>query len=225
MPGRPPSMLPLGQTSPGPGIEPGPGDSPRCQLMTEGPAPAGGVGCRAAGAAHVARRAGHVPGRPAANPRRGCRLRAPSRSAAPRRSHEVASRSRSAHAARAPRTAAFDGSQESPSFRRVARPGLSLRLRSKAHRNRLRSGCAHITVVYRAHVPDTHGDARCGNLAITVVPPVMAKFHLARPSVGDCGNRARRRSPGNLRNGEPRPSAPTRSKGDQEWETGTGTAS
>ena len=119
-----------------------------------------GVGCRAAGAAHWARRAVPVPGRPAANPHWGCRLRAPSRSADPRRSHGVASRSRSAHAARAPRTAAFDGSQGSPSFRRVARPGLSLRLRSKAHRNRLRSGCAHITVAYRAHVPDTHGDAR-----------------------------------------------------------------
>lgn len=91
-----------------------------------GPVPAGGIGCRAAGAAHGARRAGPVPGRPAANPHRGCRLRAPSRSADPRRSHGVASRSRSAHAARGPRTAALGGSQRSPSFRRVARPGLSL---------------------------------------------------------------------------------------------------
>lgn len=126
----------------------------------------------------------------------GSRLPHPSsRCAGPKRSPWVAFHPRSAHAARIPRTTAFDGFQTSPSFRRVARCGLSLHLRSKAHRNRLHCGCAHLTVVYRAHVPDTHGDARCGNLAITVVPPVLSKFRLARPRGGMRGNHAYRRSP------------------------------
>lgn len=91
---------------------PAPAISPGANSWRRGPSCREGIGCRAGGAAHGARRAGPVPGRPAANPHRGCRLRAPSRSTDPRRSHGVASRSRSAHAARAPRTAALGGSPE-----------------------------------------------------------------------------------------------------------------
>lgn len=73
--------------------------------------PAAPTGYRASGRdAPGPGKRGPPPGRPPSNPHRGCRLRAPSRCAVPKRSPWVASRDRSAHAARAPRTAAFDGS-------------------------------------------------------------------------------------------------------------------
>lgn len=165
-----------------------------------------------------------APARPALG-HGGPALRPRSRYALPKRSLRVAFWQRSAHAARILRTAAFDGFRTSPSFRRVARCGLSLRLRSKAHRNRLHCGCAHLAVVYRAHVPDTHGDARCGNLAITVVPPVLPKFRLARPRDGVRGNCAYRRSPAMHLERRATPVGAHAFERGTTWEMRTGTAS
>lgn len=128
----------------------------------------------------------------------------------PGRSPWVASGTRSAHAARAPRTAAFDGFQTSPSFRRVARRGLSLPLHSMAR---------HPSPSFRVR---SQARRTCGTLSLQDVGFGVHKSsflrfahtnHLAAAGCGGTpGNRSRalRRSPDALR--APREPRPPRSR-------------